>query len=330
MKVYPRGVSLGVAPRRNPMRKPPKRTECKGWSAGATLRNQAFLMSVKADYLPPLCYAVTLTFRDCPASHEEFQRIREAMFDRLRRLGMDRMHWVVEWTKRGLPHIHACIYPDGSALIGAVTRGTTYRAEIIRHWLELTEHLGTRARAQHVVEVDRLNGWFEYMAKHASRGQKHYQRSAEGMPEAWHKTGRMWGYTGHWPRMDTKLEVDGKAFFMLRRMSRSWLKAQARAALEKHKKSARNFQRLRFMNKTLTAQTGWGYVDIGGSLRTKDVDRFHRNTLSRINALKYARTCLRTPDPARSIVRGLSQWIPDKVSLRMLDQAIALGGTATA
>ena len=79
-------------------------------------------------------------------------------------------------------------------------------------------------------------GWFQYLSKHAARGVKHYQRTAENIPEGWKsKTGRVWGKGGHWPlreaiRVNLQDQHGDGGFFAFRRLCRSWRISDARAS----------------------------------------------------------------------------------------------------
>lgn len=46
---------------------------------------------------------------------------------------------------------------------------------------------GAGLRGQHARIIDGPVGWFQYLAKHAARGVKHYQRTADSIPEGWQK-----------------------------------------------------------------------------------------------------------------------------------------------
>ena len=56
--------------------------------------------------MPLLGLSGSLTLRDCPPSHDDWKTLREALFFRLRRKGLYRLHWLTEWQKRGVPHLH--------------------------------------------------------------------------------------------------------------------------------------------------------------------------------------------------------------------------------
>jgi hypothetical protein len=89
---------------------PAKRGEINGWSAGAVRQHTRWLRSVDTTQLDGLGVAVTLTVRDCPESAAVWARLRNALQERLRRAGLLRWHWVTEWQRRGVPHLHLAVY----------------------------------------------------------------------------------------------------------------------------------------------------------------------------------------------------------------------------
>lgn len=202
------------------------RGEVGGWSNGATRRNTRFLRSIDERKLSGVGFAVTLTLGDCPPSAVEFHRMRKAWSKRMERLGMIRMHWVIEWQRRGVPHLHLAIwFPDD--------RSRECAAACLSAWVDLTANLyGSSPRGQFLRQIDGALGWFQYLSKHASRGVKHYQRSSENLPEAWQKkTGRMWGYWGDWPIQPAmRFDLDNPGFHAFRRLVRAWRRADARAS----------------------------------------------------------------------------------------------------
>lgn len=201
------------------------RGEIGGWSVAATRRNTGFLRTVNEKRLTGAGVAVTLTLRDCPPTSDDWHRIRRAWIERMRRAGMVRLHWVTEWQRRGVPHLHGAIwFPDRYEM----------RAPI-EAWCEVAGAYGAGWKGQHVRIIDGPIGWFQYLSKHAARGVKHYQRSAEGIPDSWKKkTGRVWGHAGDWPTQDpVRIELQDQhgdgGYFAFRRMVRSWRIADARA-----------------------------------------------------------------------------------------------------
>lgn len=224
MRLYTNGMTAGVPPRVNNHVRA-KRGDVQGWSDSATRSNLRFLYSVIAPELTTGAgYAVTLTLRTCPTSAQEWHKVRRAFVERMRRLGMIRMHWVTEWQRRGVPHLHLAIWlpvevPRADQLIKA-------------HWIDLTQDkYASGFQSQYVLPITDSVGWFQYLSKHAARGASHYQRSAMGIPEGWKKkTGRMWGHLGEWPvREFQRVELDDAGYFAMRRIVRGWRLADARS-----------------------------------------------------------------------------------------------------
>lgn len=228
MTVYPHGGKGGVAPGRNDHQRM-KRGNVEGWSAGAVRRNTQFLMSIRENELTGAGVAITLTLRDCPPTSADWHRMRRAWVKRMERAGMVRLHWVTEWQRRGVPHLHGAIwFPDEYDTLTPIDA-----------WVELAGKYGAQHWGQHARPIDGAIGWFQYLAKHAARGVHHYQRSGDNVPLSWElRTGRVWGYSGDWPLAKPRqyglqgAEGDG-GWFRLRRLVRSWRKADARASHHK-------------------------------------------------------------------------------------------------
>lgn len=224
--VYPHGGKGGVAPMKNNHQRVP-RGQVEGWSVGATRRNTQFLMSVRDQELTGAGVALTLTLRDCPPTAADWHKLRRAWIKRMERAGMVRLHWVTEWQRRGVPHLHCAIWwPDRYDL-----------STPIRAWCALAgDAYGAAVGGQHARIIDGPVGWFQYLSKHAARGVKHYQRSAENMPDGWkRKTGRVWGHVGDWPlqeavRFNLEDQHGDGGWFAYRRLVRSWRRADARAS----------------------------------------------------------------------------------------------------
>lgn len=223
--VYPHGGCGGVPPSSH-HQPAEKRGNVSGWSYGSTRSNTRFLYSVRADSLTGWGYALTLTVRDCPDTHERWQGIRRAFFERLRRQGLVRAHWVTEWQRRGVPHLHCAVWLPEGAEDTLIARVRVRRA-LVDAWLAVAP--SASAGGQHVVPITDSVGWFQYLSKHAARGVRHYQRCAANIPAGWHKTGRMWGYLGAWSRDEgMRLELSRPAWFALRRIVRGLMRADAR------------------------------------------------------------------------------------------------------
>ena len=221
IRLYQGGLTMG-APGGNP--NPPKRGTIRGWTYGALLRQRKWLWSVARDErLTGHGYAITLTVATTPPSAAAWHAVRRAWIERLRRAGMTRLHWVIEWQERGTPHLHVAAYWDHELT-------ALERAEIVAAWLAAASQYGPSWGAQLVKPVTGVTGWFEYMTKHASRGLQHYQRA--GIPPGWETSGRLWGYVGDWP-VEPPIEVIAPAFVgpRFRRLVCAWRVARAREDL---------------------------------------------------------------------------------------------------
>jgi len=197
-----------------------------GWSSSSTRSNTRFLRSVEVAGLTGFGFAITLTLRDCPPTHEAWKELRENYFKALRRRGLIRLHWLTEWQRRGVPHLHMAAWFDRP------------QKDLAWTWVRLAKDYGAGIGAQHIEGINDAIGWFKYLSKHASRGLHHYQRSPENIPAGWQKTGRMWGYLGNWPTREAmELRIDQAAFFCFRRLVRSYRVADARSSGVGHRVS---------------------------------------------------------------------------------------------
>lgn len=213
IKLLPGGLSGGFAPPPSSS-KPAKRGKVQGWSKGSARRNLQFLWSIDTQSLTGTGFAVTLTTGVTPASSDDWEQARRAWFARLRRRGMHRYHWVTEWTRIGRPHLHAAVYTTDSAAI----------ANILLAWLEVADSSGwpVSPSAQHIVPISGVDGWLQYVSKHASRGVTHYQHL--GKPEGWSTTGKLWGKGGDWPSESVQeLELGVEQFLYFRRRVWDWM-----------------------------------------------------------------------------------------------------------
>jgi hypothetical protein len=204
-----------------------KRDAVTGWSDQSTRSNTRFLYSVDERKLTGHGFALSMTLKDCPPTSDDWHKVRRAFLMRLKRMGMVRGHWLTEWQRRGVPHMHAAVWFDE----GLRERDPFAMQTISEHWVQAAERFSAGLRGQHVASIDDSIGWFQYLSKHAVRGLKHYQRSAENMPSGWETTGRMWGHVGEWPTIDsTGFRLDFHGFAAFRRIVRGWRKADARAS----------------------------------------------------------------------------------------------------
>jgi hypothetical protein len=202
------------------------RGDVTGWSASSARSNLRFLRSVQVDQLPKHGVAFTLTIGDL-CSSDEYGALKTKLTRFFqRRLRVEHWHMVTEWQERGHPHLHGCI------MLGPNTPKSVL-SDLFEFWLEITAHLGTSPRAQNVKMITGAKGWFQYTAKHASRGFAHYQRMADSMPEGWDKTGRMWSRSKNWPVQVDKIALTREAFFELRRCVDRFARSEVISELRK-------------------------------------------------------------------------------------------------
>lgn len=223
---YRNGMTAGVGGG-NPS--PVKRSAVKGWSQGAVRRHTKWLYSIDAGRLDGEGIALTLTMKSTPATAADFHAMRRAFFMRLDRMGVTRYHWVVEWQRRGTPHLHVAVYfpPIEPGSFHDMPEYPSRAEWLIIHWLAVASDYGASIRAQDYKPIDGALGWLQYLSKHAARGVKHYQRM--GHPEGWEKTGRLWGYGGDWPVDEPmRFNMPREAYWRYRRLVRAWTVADAR------------------------------------------------------------------------------------------------------
>lgn len=207
---------------------PAKRGAIGGWTAASSRRNMQFLWSVRTDDLTGTGWSFTLTIRDCPATPKEWADWCRVYWKRLFDNGAIRLHWVIEWQRRGCPHLHGSVYfPD------TMTRDRVENI-LLDGWVYRNPFAPGR-RQQRCLPIFDAVGWAMYVAKHAARGVQHYQRSSENIPEHWKgATGRIWGHRGEWPRTaPLRLELDDwrgdGGWYAFRRLVRAYGVAQARS-----------------------------------------------------------------------------------------------------
>ena len=223
---YRFGESMGIPPGVNSHQRG-KRDSVQGWTDSSTRRLTRFLYSVDERKLSGQGLALSLTVRDCPPSAADWTSLRRAFFERLRRMGLVRAHWLTEWQRRGVPHMHAAVWFPADW-----HSETSFLEHDVRdHWLAVSELYRPGPNGQHVARITDAVGWNQYLSKHSVRGLKNYQRSAESIPEGWKKTGRMWGHLGQWSLVaPVKYTVSNHAFWVRRRILQRWRLADARAS----------------------------------------------------------------------------------------------------
>ncbi len=267
---YRHGMTMGIPPGRNDHVRS-KRDSVEGWTDSSTRRNTRFLYSVDERKLSGHGFALSLTIRDCPPAADDWKLLRETFFKRLRRMGMLRGHWLTEWQRRGVPHMHAAVWFDDDLR----NRDPFAISTIADHWCDLAAPYGAGRRGQHVESITDTVGWFKYLSKHAVRGLGHYQRSAESIPPGWKKTGRMWGHLGEWPTITpVRYTLHNDGFWAYRRLVQRWRLADARASGDPHRlRSARRM--LKSSDRSAGSVRG-----VGEWIGTDQTQRFLRHLAS--------------------------------------------------
>lgn len=301
LNIYSNGITLGVPPSRI---SPPtgKRTASVGWSENSTRNNTVFLYSVDSGSLSGFGYAFTFTLRDLPETPAEWSTIRDKFFKRCARMGMIRYHWVTEWQRRGVPHLHGCLY-----FLEELT--PSQLRSLKAAWCDCVGRYFALQKGQDIKKIETALGWLKYLAKHGSRSKHHYQRSSK--PAAWDSSGRVWGKGGEWPVRHTQHDL-GALFFGFRRLVRRWRIADARTPLpivDADGKTIAAPGDLQYLK--------WFPAGVGAPRNSRRI--------------RQARRCLTCGDRSHSSVRGMSEWIGESLAFRMVqfleDSSSERGGT---
>jgi hypothetical protein len=222
VRVCHNGGSMGFPPR-NQVIPVTKRGATQGWTSAATRRNRQFLWSVRCQDLGQNGHSFTLTVANCPPTAQAWATLRRSFVKRLEREGLIRLHWLTEWQRRGVPHLHGCVWFSSGV---QHHDGTT----VLHHWLSVAKEYGAQFQGQDTKPISNAVGWLKYLAKHADRGVWNYQRSSASIPDGWRlSTGRMWGHTGIWPTdAPVKIVIDDAGGYAYRRIIQRWRLANAR------------------------------------------------------------------------------------------------------
>lgn len=249
-------------------------------------------MSVETYKLSGHGVAFTLTVKECPASSEAWQMRVKIFAEKLVRLGAVRWQVLTEWQKRGVPHLHGICYfekPVASDLV-------------VQNWLSVARLYGPKKQAQDAKNLEAVNGWLMYLAKHSARGVRHYQR--QEIPAGWLNSGRMWRKGGQWPVLGKLMlnerlaDEDENA---VRRLENKAVMASVRSAKPK-------------TNKFVLSRFGPQVADAELQKRLRP----WRKTLSWTRRLN--RVCKTTNKHGETtyIQRGLTAWLPAVASLKIL------------
>jgi hypothetical protein len=200
-------------------------------------------------------------------------------------MGLIRYHWVTEWQRRGVPHLHGCLYFDHELHFNELQK-------IKSHWSKSASEYVANFKAQDIKIVESAVGWLKYLAKHGSRSKHHYQRSSK--PPEWDSSGRVWGKGGEWPIKLTEHVTDNRKIYKLRRLMKRWRIADARKPQP-------------FISGDYTYYPDnpvyWSILPSG-----------YKNP----RRIRQARRCLKSNDVKFSAVRGMSEWIPEELAFKMI------------
>lgn len=288
INIYSNGLTISMPPK-NVVTPIVSRGESEGWSEHSTRNNTKFLYSVDANSLTGYGYAFTFTLRDLPPSPKEWYAIREKFIKRCKRSGLIRYHWVTEWQRRGVPHLHGCLYfPEPLTLSGLRELKAAWCASVGKYY--------ALQKGQDIKPIESAVGWLKYLAKHGSRSKHHYQRASK--PKEWKSSGRVWGKGGEWITRHTQHDLRDN-FYKFRRLIRQWRIADAREPLVIH--------------------------DADGNVLFRPGDKQYSKFFpSGLKAprnskrIRQARRCLTSGDRASSSVRGMSEWIPENLAFKMI------------
>lgn len=288
LKIYSNGLTVGVPPS-TPVMPENRGGKSTGWSEASTRSNTTFLYSVDSVSLTGYGYAFTFTLRDLPPTPADWYNIRDKFIKRCSRMGLIRYHWVTEWQRRGVPHLHGCLYfPEPLDLKQLKSLKAAWCACVGKYY--------ALQKGQDIKFIESTVGWLKYLAKHGSRSKHHYQRSSK--PAEWDSSGRVWGKGGEWPVRLTEHDL-GRHFYAFRRLVRRWRIADARTPLPVH--------------------------DANGEVICSPGEATYSKWFpSSLNAprnnrrIRQARRCLLSGDRASSSVRGMSEWIPESLAFAMV------------
>lgn len=283
LKIYSNGLTLSFPKKSHAGGS--SRKKSLGWSESSTRANTHFLYSVDTDSLNGIGYAFTFTLRDLPPTPNDWYQVRKKFIQRCKRMGLIRYHWVTEWQRRGVPHLHGCLYFPSELHINDIRK-------IISAWCKSASDYVASYKAQDIKKIDSAVGWLQYLAKHGSRSKFHYQRSSK--PSEWESSGRVWGKGGEWPVRLTEHATDNRRIYKLRRLIKRWRIADAR--------KPQPF--------TLGDYTYYPDNPAYWSMFPSGCKNPRR--------IRQARRCLKSNDVKVSAVRGMSEWIPEKLAFQMI------------
>jgi hypothetical protein len=197
-----------------------RRGQVRGWSA-ASRRRMLFAVG-SLDFAGFVerhggrWVSMTLTYHLDDPGPDRFALDRYNFIKRLsRRQGYERWIWKVEFQRRGMVHMHLCVWvPSNTARYLADLRRWTWN-----NWEAVTGgHNGVDVRWSKAADFAR------YLAADWSADAKGYQYR---VPDSWDKVGRWWGITGIYGAWATR-RLTRAEFFTVHRVMRRYRRSQVR------------------------------------------------------------------------------------------------------
>lgn len=234
LRVYENGLSMGHG---NPAPTGGKRGKIKGWTPATLSRMRAWFFSVDTSRLDGDGYGLTLTLRETPTQSDWAKHLHRLQTYLTRQSDILRWAYVVEWQRRGTPHLHVSLHVGDYSTVQSV----------IDYWMTTThKHLRQTLspKGQYATPLYESTGWLKYLSKHATKSANNYQR--HGAPPGWEGTGKLWAHSrgDTWPSVDPLIaQLDRAAYITLRRWIRRYQAAEARKRNDKRWKWYRNGKR---------------------------------------------------------------------------------------
>ena len=96
--------------------------------------------------------------------------LREALFFRLRRKGLYRLHWLTEWQKRGVPHLHFAAWFLQSVVVININQPALSDSELAQvlsylisaDWLSISSVYRSSGLSQVVKPMSNELGWLQF------------------------------------------------------------------------------------------------------------------------------------------------------------------------
>jgi hypothetical protein len=129
---------------------PLKRGTIGGWSIQSTWCFRRWFYSVDGAALDAHGYATSFTVRDLLSTAADWTATRDWFLRRMRRSGLVRGQWFIEWQRRGVPHMHGCLF----------LLELNFEEFVMDYWFEAAAEWRPGARGQVVKSLWGLLGWF--------------------------------------------------------------------------------------------------------------------------------------------------------------------------